>query len=369
VTFFPPQKGRLSDYASMLVSRWSQDHEVTVICQSDPKPESKEVEIISVFDPEKPVSILKTLKAIHDINPDVVVYNTSIGVWGQNKISNFIGMSLPLLTQKLLRKPTFTLLHNVYEDMDVEEIDRIERNYLIDTAVWLSTYILLHGSNQISVTRKSYRETLASRYNVSNVVHIPHGIPVNDFTYSKPGKSFKLFAFGYWSPNKNLPLLLEAYQDMEDQIELIICGTSHPDYPNYLEDIKKEHETSEIEFRGYIPKEDISKLFQESDMIVLPYKVSVGTSGVLNQSMGYGVPVLATENHYMQDIVDEEEAEVLFCKEESQALAEKVNKLEKDKNQLERIAEENYQVAEKKCMDSTSILILDKLKDLGKIFS
>lgn len=368
MTFFPPQKGRLSDYASMLVSRWSQDHEVSVICQSDPHPESTEAEILPVFESKKPVSILKTLKSIHDINPDVVVFNTSIGVWGQNKVSNFVGMSLPLLTKKFLRKPTFTLLHNVYEDMDVKEIDRIEKNYLIDTAVWLSTHILLNGSDQLSVTRKNYIETLKVKYNASNVVHIPHGIPVNDFTYSDPRENFKLFAFGYWSPNKNLPLLLEAYEYMEDQIKLVICGTSHPDYPNYLENIKKKHKTSEIEFRGYIPEEDVSNVFHQSDMIVLPYNVSVGTSGVLNQSMGYGVPVLATDNQYMQDIVKEEEAEVLFCKENPQSLAEKFNNLANNKNNLERIAEDNYQVAENKSMDSTSKLILTKLKDLKRNF-
>ncbi len=364
ITFFPPQNGRLSEYASMIASEWCEEHNLSVICQSEPEPNSYNgFEVVPVFNESKPLSILRVIRTIQKKDPDVVVFNQSVGVWGQNKISNFIGMSLPLLTRKL-DIPTFTFLHNVYEEMEVDRIERVDRNLLLDTGIWLSTHLLLRGSNLVSVTMEKYRRTLNSKYNASNVIHIPHGVPVNGFSYNSPNDGLNVLAFGHWSPNKRLPLLLEAYHHMDENVNLIVGGTSHPDHPDYLKEVKEEHEVSDVDFRGYIPEEEVEEIFSEADIAVLPYRASVGTSGVLNLSMGYGLPVLATETEFLQEIAEEEDAEILFCDEEPRSIAQEINELSREPVQLKSVAKKNYQTAQSKSISNTCDQTIEEIKDV-----
>lgn len=350
----------------MLVSEWSRAHEVTVICQSNPKPGSRDdIEVLPSFDVNNPLSILHIINKIRRIDPDVVVFNQSIGLWGQKKLSNFIGMSLPLLTKKILRKPTFTILHNVYEAMEIDKIERVERSYLLDKGVVLATWLLLKGSDMVSVTLKEYRDTLNKKYEARNVIHVPHGMPVNNFSYETSKEEFRLLAFGHWSPNKDLPLLLKAYQQMEEEVKLTVCGSSHPDHPDYLENIKEDFDTSDVEFKGYIPEEKVKDVFSQADLAILPYKVSVGTSGVLNLSMGYGLPVLATQTKFLQNISEEEDAKLIFCDQNPKSMAETVNQVRKQPSRLKSLAENNHEVAKTKSITSTSQQILERLNEIS----
>lgn len=353
----------------MLTSEWSDDHDITVICQKDPVPESKgKLDIQPVFDAESPLSILNTVRAVRNIDPDVVVFNQSIGLWGQKKISNMIGMSLPLFTKKLTGTPTFTLLHNVYEEMDIEQIERANKNPILDIGIRLGTSMLLKGSDEVSVTLESYRKALESKYNTeSDVTHIPHGMPTNGFSYEPAGKdNFELLVFGHWSPNKRLPLILEAYQHTEEDIKLTVCGTSHPDYPGYMEKIKQDYPTAGVNFQGYVPENRVKQMFVDSDLALLPYKAAVGTSGVLNLAMGHGLPVLATKTETLERIEKEEKAELLFCEDSPDSIAEKIHELRDNPSKLKENAKHNHYVAEERSFEETSSLIVEELKKISK---
>lgn len=347
----------------MITETLSEDVQITVIAQKNPEPESREgVEVLPVFDSSKPISLLKIAAVIRKVNPDAVIFNQSIGLWGQKNLSNIIGMSLPLIT-KSLGYPVFSLLHNVYEEMDIENNSRVDKNILLDIGVRLGTLMLLYGSDKVSVTRKDYKETLEANYRAKNIVHIPHGIPVRESSYEEPGKKLNLLAFGHWSPHKNLSMVIDAFEEIEDA-RLTVAGTSHPDFPDYLEDMKNERDTSSINFTGYVPEDSLDELFADADLAILPYNVSVGTSGVLNLAMGYGVPVLATDREPMKNIETQENSKVLFCDDTPEAAADKVEELHDNPSVLEEVAEENHQLAEEKSMKKTCEEILSQLKQV-----
>ena len=54
----------------------------------------------------------------------------------------------------------------------------------------------------------------------------------------------------------------------------------------------------------YVPDEELALLFEQSDLVVLPY-LSVTTSAALGRAIGHGVPLVVSEVGDLGDIVRE----------------------------------------------------------------
>ena len=76
--------------------------------------------------------------------------------------------------------------------------------------------------------------------------------------------------------------MLEAFKKIRTQkanVKLIVAGTNHPNYPNYLQQFIRAH-IPNVEFTGYIPEDKLATVFEQADVVVLPYHAAPGTSGV-----------------------------------------------------------------------------------------
>ncbi len=164
-------------------------------------------------------------------------------------------------------------------------------------------------SDAVVVHEGWQREALVDEYRLvaSKVHRIPHGMPEAtpepaEGRRPEAARPMVLF-FGYLAPYKGLEVLLEAAAGIESpDFELLIAGDvsprarGHPEYEAYLRHIDALIAQTKGRARkiGFVPEEQVERLFRSVDLVVLPYTSVISSSGPLALAMAYGIPILAT---------------------------------------------------------------------------
>ena len=144
------------------------------------------------------------------------------------------------------------------------------------------------------------------RVDPARVVVMEHGIeplaacalPTHEPARSDAGANGpKLLFFGKVMRYKGLDLLLQALQDFPPPFQLRIAGACHDaELAQALEAAIAAHPArASIRWDNrYIEDAEIPSLFAWADITVLPYR-HIDQSGILFQSLRYGVPVVAAQ--------------------------------------------------------------------------
>jgi glycosyltransferase involved in cell wall biosynthesis len=97
--------------------------------------------------------------------------------------------------------------------------------------------------------------------------------------------------------------------------KLIVAGANHHTKAGYWESIREAQPPDlPIEFRGYVPEEDIPELFRTTSVLVLPYDSATGSSGPAHQACEYGVPIVGADIEDFRDMAADEDMAVRFYK-------------------------------------------------------
>lgn len=159
---------------------------------------------------------------------------------------------------------------------------------------------------------------------------VPHGTwRVNVFKFN--GGSFdssyerNVLFIGHVGPYKNLDLLLRAYKMLDDclKVRLLIAGGSHPNFPGVLEEYRARCRDPNIRFLGFVPDEELPRVFEMVDVVVLPYATCTGTSGVAHLASSFGKPIVATDLPEFRELM-EEGCGIILAKHDPRDLAEKI---------------------------------------------
>lgn len=162
-----------------------------------------------------------------------------------------------------------------------------------------------NNSSGIVVLNKKDVDYVKCKYN-KNVTVIPHAV----FDYYTEDKSFipkniiskKIGFIGRIEPYKGLDLLINAFLRNKDlKLNLIIAGSGKID-----DEIKNKIQSDSriILINRYIREEEFEELFNQIDILVLPYK-RASQSGVIPMSFAFGVPVIATNVGALSEQVPE----------------------------------------------------------------
>ena len=109
----------------------------------------------------------------------------------------------------------------------------------------------------------------------------------------KPGMKNLLF-FGLIREYKGLDILLEAFNTLPDDYQLIIAGECYGSFDKYQEMIEESPAKHRIHlFRHYIEDAEVKIYFSAADLTVLPYR-SATQSGVSSASYHFEVPMIVT---------------------------------------------------------------------------
>lgn len=109
--------------------------------------------------------------------------------------------------------------------------------------------------------------------------------------------AFVVLSFGYQRPYKGTHLLVEAMAKLTiKHTQLIIRGSATQEYAGRLTALIYEKRLAhciDCDF-GYVPDEELRRLFLAADIVALPY-IEGSQSGVLFMAYAYGRPVLASD--------------------------------------------------------------------------
>jgi glycosyltransferase involved in cell wall biosynthesis len=262
---------------------------------------------------------LRVLNTIRKIKPDVVWYNLVFSSFAtpDRPFAAFAGLSAPALT-RAAGYYTHITLHHILENVDFAAAG-VKRERLFRIGTELATRALLRA-NSVSVLLPGYHQTLVAKYSAQNVLLGTHGtfatVPTPpDFTKrGNPDK--RILAIGHWGTYKRLETLMEAFPLVLEKIpqaRLVVAGANHHTKAGYWESIREaQPKHLPIEFRGYVPEDDIPELYGTTSALVLPYDSATGSSGPAHQACEFGIPIVSADLPEFRGMAADEDMAIRF---------------------------------------------------------
>ncbi len=309
VTAYPPSKVTLTEYGYHLVKHFRLQDDVTeIVLITDRTIEEKDLSFegkgckITVKESwsfNSYTNLYHINKAISETKPDAVLFNLQFLKFGDKKIPAALGLLAPFIC-KVRRIPTISLIHNILEQVDLDNAG-ITQNKLLQKVynvigTMLTRFVL--ASDVVAVTISKYVTILEKKYKARNIALIPHGSfetpPEPD--YNLPQGPKQVMAFGKFGTYKRVEIMIEAVELIRsrtrEDIEIVIAGTDSPNTPGYLKSMEEKYASvTNLRFTGYVAEEDVPTIFGDSAVVVFPYTSTTGSSGVLHQAGSYGKAV------------------------------------------------------------------------------
>lgn len=220
---------------------------------------------------------------------------------------------------------------------DVKSFSKESNNYVEKLCYRLIDGVIVH--NQYS------HDQIVKCHKLSCPVSIiPHGNYLPFITKCQSidisRKGISLLFFGQIKEVKGVDLLLESLnillQSKPDlDIRLTIAGKPwKSDLAKYTDIIRKNGLDKIVETRfEYVPDDEISALFENSDVVMLPYR-EIYQSGVVLLAMSYGRPVICSDLPAFTNIIEDNVTGFIFDRENSARLAEKIEYVLNNKSLL-----------------------------------
>ena len=305
-------------------------------------------------------SPVRIVNAVRRINPDVVWFNLVFSSFAtpDNPFAAFAGLSAPALV-RAAGFYTHITLHHIIEHVDFAAAG-VKPDRLLRMGTRLATKALLKA-NSVSVLLPSYRSTLVSKYAAKNVLLGTHGTFATvstppDFT-KRGNPEHRILAIGHWGTYKRLETLMEAFPEILRRIptaRLVVAGANHHTRAGYWESIREAQQPElPIDFRGYVPEEDIPELFQSASVVVMPYDSATGASGPAHQACEYGVPIVCADIEDFKVMVKDEDMASAFYKiGDASDLGTKIASILQSPERQHQMSHQNYATGQKMTMES-----------------
>lgn len=385
VTAYPPSKVTLTEYGYYLVKHFRLQEEVTeLILITDrtdgPKDLNFEgdgckITVKECWSFNSYSNVFNISKTISKVKPDAVLFNLQFLKFGDKKIPAALGLMLPFIC-KSKGIPTISLLHNILEQVDLENAGFTKNKVLQSIYNFIGTTLtkFVLASDVLAVTISKYVTTLEDKYKVKNVALIPHGAfetpPEPDFKLPEGPK--QVMAFGKFGTYKKVEILIEAVEQIRartnEDIEIVIAGTDSPNTPGYLEEMKQKYShVPQIRYTGYVAEEDVPQIFGDSAVTVFPYTSTTGSSGVLHQAGSYGNAVALPDLGDLSVLVKEEGyVGEFFDAHDTSSLANAIEKIITDDTYRVQLAKQNYKAACSLPMSAITQMYIDYFKAIQK---
>jgi glycosyltransferase involved in cell wall biosynthesis len=353
ISSYPPNHARLSEYAENLVTELAKRpaiDQMSVLADqiSGSKEkflENPKIKVIRVWQQDNPFSILGVMVKILKLKPDVVHFSIGFQSFGKSRISNFTGISLVFLC-RLCGLKVMVLLHNLAELVDLEKVKK-KPTFANRAGILLATKLILSASKVVVLVR-SYADYLENHYKNKGVLFIPHG-SIGDRCVSVDPEEKVILIFGHMGPSKGLPIMLSAFQKIikeRNDVQLIVAGADHPNFPGYLDTFIKTA-PPKVAFTGYVPEKDLCRIFGMADVVVTPYLLATGTSGVFHLSCGFGKPVVSSDLPEMKELIEDGASALLVPPNDADALKEAILKVLNNKESTAKMCEQNLKFAQR----------------------
>ena len=355
VTAFPPSRRGLNEYGYHIARELQRDPLLSLTILADeieqPAEELPDYDVVRCWRFDSMFNPARLLKVIYDVRPDVVWFNLLFSTFGNKPVAAFSGLSQPALS-RLSGHYTHVTLHHLMDNINLADFGvRFPRVY---RAAGSAATRMLLMANSISVLLPVYRRTLIDKYRGENVHFRAHGIlggrpEPPDFS-QRGNPEHRILAFGKWGTYKRLELLIEAFEQLSQNMpnaRLVVAGGNHPQTPGYIESVAESMKYNQrVEFTGYVAEEDIPKLFRPASVLVLPYSSATGASGVAHLACEFGVPIVSAGIDDFREMAYDEGLAVDFYETgNAKSLARQLQNLLNDDERRSEMAEQNFSAA------------------------
>ena len=194
-----------------------------------------------------------------------------------------------------------------------------------------------------------------------NVYHIPNSIDIDSFPTKSDRRHKKQIIFaGRLSLEKGIDVLCELIEVLPSDINLIILGSGPKE--NLIKNIKK----SNVNYLGYLPKNETISLIRGSDILIQPSLIE-GVSSTILEAMACKVPIITTNVGGNKEIIEHNKNGILIEPNDSKKLLDEILNLfnnSKIKNQLANSAYNDVQKYDWKYVGKLYLDLYDELLKL-----
>jgi glycosyltransferase involved in cell wall biosynthesis len=228
-----------------------------------------------VLDSINPITWLKAVRTIQDLDPALVVFE-----WWTPVLGPVIGT-----VARLLRRNGFKCIfecHNVFpHESTVLDLPMVQ-------------YGLGGGDAFIAFSRSNVSRLQALFPDKKQYYTALPAVFAHSSNATRDGRT--ILFFGIVRPYKGLEVLIEALPIVLGQVDckLIIAGEFYEPLDHYLESVRRLGLEPYVEVNDrYVPNEEIPQLLDRADVLVLPYRDAT-QSGVLRMALSSGLPAVAS---------------------------------------------------------------------------
>jgi glycosyltransferase involved in cell wall biosynthesis len=371
ISSYPPFRGKLAEYAYSLIDELQkkpQINHIDILTETTGKITSErinnKVTTHKIWKSDSPLSLLTIPFKLLKLKPEIVHFNVHMAVFGQSRISNFVGLSLPVISRVMGFKTVVTL-HNIVDTIDIEKTG-YKNSFFNRFGSFLITKLIARSS-AVTLTMKSHTKLFRERYDCKKAVTIPHGTWRSSVYPSKNQQNDSILYIGHSGPYKDIDLLFDSFRILEEKkrrVKLIFAGTAHPNYPNFLDKYKQKSQENLL-FTGYVPENQLQALFEKANAVILPYRTCTGTSGVVHLASSFGTPIIATDLPEFRELA-KEGCGLLISSHCSTDLAEKIEQVMDNPDLAYELKQRNLRFAHTRSWDrvaSQFCLLYNNLMD------
>lgn len=275
----------------------------------------KKCKVLDIMDYEKPLRMSRLVLKIMKIpgDPVIVVYGPT--AFGSKSLSNLIGMLLPILISKIAHKNVKIINQGSVYTHDVESLgydtlfDKLRKSTVlfIEKFVYsrIKTYFQLdYYKNIVSqkigkkcvagVIKSDYIDPIAT-LSINGMDSLEH------ISRNKKGAKINILLHGFWGPQKDPKVALEAISKLKKNylnICLTVSGGINNHFPGYevhFNNLLLKYDCIIDKYLGYVNEKDLVSLFLNNEIVLMPYRVSGGQSGVLEMASFFENIVVCTD--------------------------------------------------------------------------
>lgn len=272
----------------------------------------EDILIVRCFQRNNPFSYFSLLKAIFLFKKSKhILVEFEFSSFGDTFTTCFFPVFL--MVSRLLGKKITLVLHQVIFDLNqILGHTGLERDtfktLFLEKMLGVFYHLLCLPAEEIIVLEEELKKRLSKIVDSEKIIVIPHGVDrglklVEKKTARKRlglkrDKKVLLY-FGYLTWYKGIDWLIKNVPG--ENFNLVVAGGpsfSQKDKPHYQKFLNKTYSLAhkrKIKISGFLPEELISLYFSAADLVILPYRTFMSSSGPLSLSLTFKKPFLVSK--------------------------------------------------------------------------